>query len=219
MAQFDEIYTSWLEKQIAESDSPRRRERLKAGLSYASIAFLKYIWLPAIGNLDHLYAEYEVRDLNNNYRYLDFAYLPGHAKGCIEVQDYRSHARDIEAGRFKDLCMKQALLTLEGWSFLPVAYLSIKEDPSLCKQLILSFVGKFLASSQTASMHWAEVETLRFAHRLLRPFTPAELALHLQLSDNRTRVVLRKLVDKKLLDAHSGKQRYRSYLLAGLHRQ
>ncbi|MDF2836012.1 MAG: transcriptional regulator [Paenibacillus sp.] len=214
MTQFNEIYAKWMEKQIAEAESPRRRERLKLGLSHSSSALLQQIWLPAIGNLEHLHAEYEVRDLNNNYRYLDFAFIPGHSKGCIEVQDFRSHARDIEAGRFKDLCMKQALLTLEGWSFLPIAYLSIKEDPSLCKQLVLSFVGKFLAGSQTEGLHWAEAETLRYARRQLRPFTPTELALHLKLSDNRTRAILRNLLDKKLLDAHSGKQRYRTYRLA-----
>lgn len=111
------------------------------------------------------------------------AYRPGNAKGCIEIQDYRSHARDIEAGRFKDLCMKQALLALDDWLFLPIAYLSIREDPGVCKQLVLSFVGKFLSNAISSSdLHWAEAETLRFAKRLLRPFTPAELADHLVLS-------------------------------------
>jgi hypothetical protein len=56
-----------------------------------------------------------VRDLNNRFRYLDLAYMPGGEKGCIEIQDYRSHAIDIEIGRFEDLCMKQAMLTLDDW--------------------------------------------------------------------------------------------------------
>jgi hypothetical protein len=38
--------------------------------------------------LNDLSPEYEVRDLNNRYRYLDLAYMPGGVKGCIEIHDY-----------------------------------------------------------------------------------------------------------------------------------
>ena len=103
MSRFDEVYTSWMEKHIAEAANGRRREILQKGLSRGSVDFLQYIWFPVIGHLDHLYPEYEIRDFNNGYRYLDFAYMPGNAKGCIEIQDYRSHARDIEVSRFKGL--------------------------------------------------------------------------------------------------------------------
>lgn len=185
---FDETYNHWITARIAEEKNPRRREILNRGLSHGTVAFLRVIWFPAIGNFNDLHPEYEVRDLNNNYRYLDLAYMPGGAKGCIEVQDYRSHARDIETSRFKDLCMKQALLTLDDWSFLPVAYLSIRDDPGICKSLVLSFVGKFLSIDRTAGQNWAEAETLRYARRLMRPFHYGELSSHLMLSDHRTRL-------------------------------
>lgn len=139
MSEFDDVYLEWLERQIDEETNPRRRD------------FLRFIWYPTIGNFNDLYPEYEVRDFNNGFRYLDLAYRPGNAKGCIEIQDYRSHTRDIEAGRFKDLCMKQALLALDDWLFLPIAYLSIREDPGVCKQLVLSFVGKFLSNAISSS--------------------------------------------------------------------
>lgn len=210
---FDEAYENWLSAQIAEEKNPRRRELLSKGLSYGTITFLKKIWYPAIGNLKDLHSEYEVRDLNNKYRYLDLAYMPGGAKGCIEIQDYGSHARDIETNRFKDLCMKQALLTLDNWSFLPIAYLTIRDDPEVCKNLVLSFVGKFLSIDMSSELTWAEAETLRLARRLLRPIEASELSLHLLLSENRTRVVLRSLIAKILLIVSSGKQRYRTYQL------
>lgn len=214
MGLFEEIYDDWLNKQIAGEKNPRRQELLRKGLSHGTITFLRSIWFPAIGNLNDLFPEYEVRDLNNRYRYLDLAYMPGGEKGCIEIQDYRSHARDIETGRFKDLCMKQALLVLDDWYFLPIAYLSIRDDPGVCKQLVLSFVGKFLSMDVTTGLSWAEAETLRFARRLMRVFEPRELAAHLVLSENRTRVVLRSLVAKNLLIVASGKQRYRTYRLS-----
>lgn len=192
----------------------RRRELLQKGLSYGTVTFLRSVWFPAIGNFDYLLPEYEVRDLNNRYRYLDLAYLPGHAKGCIEIQDYRSHARDIDTSRFKDLCMKQSMLMLDDWHFLPIAFLSIRDDPGVCKQLILAFVGKFLSTGATAaSLNWAEVETVRYARRMVRPFEAKELAAHLSLSENRTRVILRSLAARKLLVVASGTQRYRTFRL------
>lgn len=210
---FEEVYDDWLGKQIDEEKSPRRRELLQRGLGHGTVDFLRSIWFPAIGSLDHLYPEYEVRDFNNGYRYLDLAFMPGGAKGCIEIHGYRSHARDVEVSRFKDLCMKQALLVLDDWYFLPIAYLSIRDDPGMCKQLVLSFVGKFLSIDTPSELSWAEAETLRFGRRLLRAFETRELAAHLHLSENRTRIVLRSLVNKKLLMVASGKQRYRTYWL------
>lgn len=211
MGRFEEAYRIWMERQIAEETGPRRRELLGRGLSHGSMEFLRLIWFPAIGSLEHLWAEYEVRDFNNGYRYLDLAFMPGKAKGCIEIQDYRSHARDVEASRFKDLCMKQSLLVLDDWLFLPIAYLSIRDDPGVCKQLVLSFVGKFLARALPAGLNWAEAEILRYAHSRLRPITPTEISAHLQLSENRVRVLLRGLVDNKRLEIASGNMRYRSY--------
>ncbi|WP_254450456.1 transcriptional regulator [Cohnella herbarum] len=164
-------------------------------------------------NLDHLYPEYEVRDMNNGYRYLDLAYMPPSAKGCIEIHDYRTHARDIETGRFKDLCMKQALLVLDDWVFLPIAYLSIRDDPGVCKQLTLAFVGKFLSTAVPSEQNWAEAETLRFARRMMRPFAPRELSAHLRLSERHTRELLHNLVSKKWLVVASGDKRYRTYKL------
>ncbi|CAH0122278.1 hypothetical protein PAE9249_04826 [Paenibacillus sp. CECT 9249] len=214
MSIFEQVYEDWLQKQTNEENNPRRRELLRKGLGHGTIEFLRSIWFPVIGSLDHLYPEYEVRDFNNGYRYLDLAYMPGGAKGCIEIHGYRSHARDVEVSRFKDLCMKQALLVLDDWYFLPVAYLSIRDDPGVCKQLTLSFVGKFLSIELLPQLDWAEAETLRFARRLLRPFAPKELAEHLRLSERRTRLILHQLVDKNLLSIASGVQRYRTYRLA-----
>jgi hypothetical protein len=213
MSLFDHSYNEWLMRQIVEEKNPRRRDLLQKGLGHGTTEFLRMIWFPAIGNLDHLYPEYEVRDMGGGYRYLDLAYIPDHVKCCIETQGYRSHARDVEAWRFKDLCVKQALLSLDNWLFLPVAYLSIKEDTEICKQLVLSVVGKFLSSAVPDDLNWAEAETLRFARRLVRAFTPKELSAHLKLSERRTRILLHQLVEKKLLVVASGDQRYRTYRL------
>ena len=104
----------------------------------------------------------------------------------------------------------------DDWLFMPLAYLSIQEDPELCKQMVLSFVGKFISMPVASDLDWAEAETLRFARRLLRPFTWEELAAHLRRSERHIRRILRQLIEKHYLVVVGGRQRYRAYQLAEL---
>ncbi|GAB6926566.1 hypothetical protein JCM10914A_05490 [Paenibacillus sp. JCM 10914] len=213
MSRFDQQYELWVEANILNEQNPRRLEILNRGLGHGTIEFLRSVWFPAIGNFNDLHPEWEVRDFSNGYRYLDLAYMPGGARGGIEIQGYGPHARDLDVRRFKDLCRRHCLLALDGWTFLPIAYPSIVDEPKQCQQLVLSFVGRFIASDVPASLSWLEAETVRFARRLLRPITPLELAVHLRVSDRHTRRLLHKLVELQILDIASGEQRVRTYKL------
>lgn len=137
--------------------------------------------------------------------------MPGGTKGGIEIQGYGPHARDLDVRRFKDLCWRHSLLALDSWTFLPIAYLSIKDEPKQCQQLILAFIGKFISGETPSSLTWVEAEIVRFARRLLRPFTPLEVAHHLHISDRHARRLLHRLVDAEILMQASGKERVRTY--------
>lgn len=213
MSGFDQKYEEWMHANITEAGNPRRRELLEKGLGHASLKFLRTIWFPTVKNFDHLYPEWEVRDFHDGYRYVDLAYLPGEMKGGIEIQGYGPHARDLDVKRFKDLCWRQCLLALDDWVFLPIAYLSIKDEPERCRQLILSFIGRFIASGSPCPLTALEAESMRFARRLLRPFTPVELASHLGVTDRYARQLLHKLVDLNLIMVTNGQRRYRLYRL------
>lgn len=213
MSRFDQQYELWMHTNILNERNPRRLEILHKGLGHGTVEFLRSVWFPAIGNFNDLHPEWEVRDFSNGYRYLDLAYMPGGARGGIEIQGYGPHARDLDVRRFKDLCRRHCLLALDGWTFLPLAYPSIVDEPKQCQQLILSFVGRFVASDVPASLSWLEAEAVRFARRLLRPITPIELANHLRVSDRHTRRLLHKLVELQILDIASGQQRARTYEL------
>ncbi|MDB5053327.1 MAG: Transcriptional regulator [Bacilli bacterium] len=210
---FEYAFKQFMQSQIAAETNGRRRERLEKGLGHGEIEFLRSIWHPVVGHFEHLYPEWEVRDFTNGYRYLDLAYMPGDAKGVIEVQGYGSHARDIEAWRFKDLCLRHCHLALDGWTVMPIAYPSIIDTPKHCQQLILSFIGKFISMSVPEELSWLESETLRFARRLFRPFPPSELSAHLKISTRYARILLHILVDKKLLLVVTGQERVRTYML------
>jgi hypothetical protein len=196
VSRFDQKYEEWMQANIAQEVNQRRRELLEKGLGHGTLEFLRSVWFPTVRNFDHLYPEWEVRDFNNGYRYLDLAYMPGGVKGGIEIQGYGPHARDLDVRRFKDLCWRHCLLALDGWMFLPIAYLSIKEEPKRCQQLVLSYIGKFISTDVRSDLSYLESETVRFARRLLRSFTPIELANHLRITDRHTRRLLHKLVDQ-----------------------
>mgnify|MGYP000980861782 CR=1 FL=1 len=208
---FDQLYETWLNGQIAAEKNRRRRELLEKGLGHGTVEFLRNVWFPAIGNFDHLYAEWEVRDFHGGYRYLDLAFMPGGAKGGIEIQGYGTHARDLDVKRFKDLCWRHCLLALDGWILLPVAYLSIQDETERCRQLVLAFVGRFISFPVPTGLSSVEAETVRFARRLLRPFSAPELADHLHISDRHARRVLNRMVESGLLHAMGGNRRNRRY--------
>jgi hypothetical protein len=213
MLLFEKKFNVWMNDQIGNEKNLRRREILEKGLGHGTVEFLRSIWFPTVGNFDHLNAEWEVRDFNNGYRYLDLAYMPGGAKGGIEIQGFGPHARDLDVRRFKDLCWRHSLLALDGWTFLPIAYLSIKDEPKRCQQLVLAFIGKFISTDTDSQLSWLEAEAVRFARRLLHPITPLEFSQHLRIGDRQTRRILHKLVDLQILTVASGEKRFRSYRL------
>ncbi|GAA0326034.1 hypothetical protein GCM10008967_15760 [Bacillus carboniphilus] len=214
MEHFEQKYEEWIQESIANEKNLRRRELLEKGLGYGTVEFLRSIWYPAIGNFEHLHAEWEVRDFNNGYRYIDLAYMPSAgAKGAIEIQGYGPHARDLDVRRFKDLCWRHSLLALDGWTLLPIAFPSIKDEPKRCQQLILAFIGKFSSTDVPSQLSWLESEVIRFARRILRPITPIDVANHLRVSDRHARRILHSLVEREILKVARGKERIRSYVV------
>lgn len=216
LSTFEQKYGEWLESNIMQEKNHRRRELLEKGLGHGTTEFLRTVWFPAVQHFDHLHPEWEVLDFHNGYRYVDLAYMPGGMKGGIEIQGYGPHARDIDVKRFKDLCWRHCLLALDNWIFLPIAYLSIKDEPRRCQQLVLSFIGRFMATDVPTELTCLEAEAVRFARRELRPFTPMELAAHLRISDQYARRVLHKLVELEHLEVASGNKRCRKYCLRNL---
>ncbi|CAM4419595.1 transcriptional regulator [Paenibacillus xylanexedens] len=211
---FDEAYEVWMHSLLEKETNPKVLSRLENGLEHGTLEFLRSVWFPVMKNFNHLQPEWEVRDFHNGYRYLDLAYLPGNGvKGGIEIQGYGPHARDLDVRRFKDLCWRHCLLTLDDWIFLPIAYLSIKDEPKRCQQLVLFFMGKFIATDVPTSLNWIEAKTVRYARRIIRPFAPSELATHLRITDQHARRVLHSLIDQQVLHVASGTQRYRTYIL------
>jgi hypothetical protein len=62
-------------------------------------------------------------------------------------------------------------------------------------------------------LNWLECEILRYARRMVQPFTPDKIRKHLRISPNSARGLLHCLVEKQYLVVASGKERARTFTL------
>ena len=74
-------------------------------------------------------------------------------------------------------------MTLDGWTFIEIPYLSIQEEPSRCRQLVLAFIGKFTSLDAPSELSALEAETLRYARRAIHPFQSHDLAKYLRITE------------------------------------
>lgn len=87
------------------------------------------------------------------------------------------------------------------------------DEPQQCQQLVLAFIGKFISTNVASELNWLEAETLRFARRLLRPFTPAELTAHLRVTVRHARRILNSLVELQLIIIANGQRRLKTFMI------
>ncbi|HEY0829098.1 MAG TPA: DNA-binding response regulator, partial [Bacilli bacterium] len=81
--------------------------RLKKGHGHAEKLFLELVWWPAFGHFNYLFPEYKVSDFMDGFRYLDFAYMRGGFKVCIEIDAFGTHWRDVDRWQFADNLIRQ----------------------------------------------------------------------------------------------------------------
>ncbi|MGG1514340.1 DUF559 domain-containing protein [Paenibacillus oryzisoli] len=212
---FDVTYETFMEVQ-ARSRSGEALRRLLEGHRHAEKLFLEEVWWPAVGRFDDLHAEYEISDFKDGVRYLDFAYVRGNYRVCIEIDGYGAHHRELNRWQFADQLTRQNHLVLDGWKVLRFAYDDIREKPRRCQQLILQMLGSWFGEGQAMmTLSLEQKEILRIASQSSGPLQPAEVIKRLQVSRNYAGKLLRSLVQLGLLQPASGSRRIRSYKLTG----
>jgi hypothetical protein len=213
MISFEAAYSAWMEEHIKANNGERLR-RLKEGHGHAEKLFLENVWWPAFGHFHHLVPEYEVHDFKDGHRYLDFAYIRGGFRVCIEIDGYGPHWRDASRWQFADQLMRQNHLIIDGWKVLRFAYDDILEKPRRCQQIVQQLLGRWLGEGETgAELSAEEKEIVRLALRKNEPLTPCDVGAQLGICNKYARKLLRLLVMKKILSPASGSNRIRSYRL------
>lgn len=209
---FEAQYVDWLKLQLADSSSERKR-RLEEE-RHAEDLFLKNVWWPAIGHLDHLHAEFEASDYKDGQRFLDYAYIREPYKLCIEIDGYGPHCRDADRRQFADSLMRQNHLILDGWIIIRFSYDDVKSKPRQCQQFIQQLFGKLYSLKPDTDLTLEQKEILRYMNLLRKPATPKDIGLLLDVSTKYARKLLIEMVEQRHLQpAKVTNHRVRAYKL------
>jgi hypothetical protein len=136
---FEEVYALFMINQLKTRKGEAKR-RLKEGHGHAEKLFLELVWWPIFRHFDYLFPEFEVRDFQDGYRYLDFAFIYLSFRVCFEIDGFGPHSRDMNrrqfAGYLPKKCTKAAapasrkagIDTRTEWKWYKNTSLSIKNE-------------------------------------------------------------------------------------------
>ncbi len=139
--EFELAYEEWMRGHLADATGERLR-RLAELERHAEKQFLKQVWWPMYRSFEGLIPEYEVKDFRDGERYLDFAYIRGSYKICIEIDGYGPHWKQASRRQFGDHLMRQLYLTIDGWIVIRFSYDYIVDMPRQCQQALQQLIGK-----------------------------------------------------------------------------
>jgi hypothetical protein len=209
---FEAQYAQWLSVQLSSSGGERKRRLAEE--RHAEDLFLKKVWWPAVGQLEHLHAEYEVDDYKDGQRFLDYAYLREPYKICIEIDGYGPHFRDADRRQFADNLMRQNHLILDGWVVIRFSYDDIKSKPRQCQQFLQQLFGKLFSLVSNRNLSLQQKEILRYMQLVRKPVTPKDISLLLSVSTKYARKLLIEMDSLNYLQpANATVHRVRAYKL------
>ncbi|MDG0811754.1 helix-turn-helix domain-containing protein [Cohnella rhizosphaerae] len=210
--QFEKAFVNWWAATLRAAKGARLK-RLKSGLTFASMYFLRFTWFPAFGSLKGLIPEFEVKDYKDGFRYIDFAFLTNAYRVAIEVDGRTSHRLNATPSEYEDELMRQNHLIIDGWSVIRLAFLSIRDKPRQCQQVLQQMLGKLrIDTYERLELTITERRILEYAARSSGPLEPFELRNELGLHRNTISRYIASLVSKGLIvpvcEDHKHKYRY-----------
>ncbi|WAH37942.1 DNA-binding response regulator [Alicyclobacillus dauci] len=210
---FDQGYEAFLNMH-RKLRTGARLERLHSGLGHAEQAFLKNVWWAMFHHFENLHPEYEIRDYDDGYRYLDFAYVQPYFRVCFEIDGLGPHWKNITKWKFSEHHQRQNALVIDGWYILRFTYDDVQEYPKLCQKTIQQLLGRWqMQSIALASLSVPEREIVRLATSAKHQITPHDVCKFLNVGSKHARHLLHVLVDKRWLEPASGNVRITSYQL------
>lgn len=122
----------------------------RAELGYAEIRFLEKVLGPLLHyRFDGLEPEFPFIDAKSGDRFIDFVYVRGGLRLVMEVDGYRTHARNISRGDFDDHLARQNDLVLAGWIVLRFSADMIEKQPEQCQRQIAQAIGLWWSHTQS----------------------------------------------------------------------
>ncbi|WP_082882681.1 hypothetical protein [Paenibacillus swuensis] len=144
--EFADAYTFYVERQIRESKGARLIRLQEVGIGHAESLFLEKVWWPIFGHFEYLHAEYEVRDFEDGYRFIDFAYIRGRYKIGFEVDPYGTHARDISRWDYDNQLERGNHLLIDDWLITRYSLNHVTNKSRRCQQFVLHLFGHWFGA-------------------------------------------------------------------------
>jgi very-short-patch-repair endonuclease len=203
----------WINEHLAVREGDRNR-RLKEGFRYAEESFVREIWWPAFGDLTFLHPEFEVVDVLEGRRFIDFAYLRDGVKIGIEIDGYGPHLTKISRDQFSNQFLRDMQLRNLGWSMIHLSADDTTDRPSLWRRLLQQFIGITFGAGAHSVRNHMDIELLTYLFNLHRPFKRHDIEHHLHCSYALSRQLLASLRSDGWIEPHGGgKERVHTWKL------
>lgn len=210
--EIEKAYDAWIENHVKRRTG-KSAERIREGLHHAEKMFVENVWWPAFHNFEALHPEFEIRDFQDGYRYIDFAYVQRHFKVAIEIDGIGPHWKNISQQEFSDHYERQNHLIIDEWHVLRFTYTDLCDRPRACQQTVQQLIGRLSADTSRAlkTLKLTDREILRLALGTNRPVTARDIVHHLNMGYNAATRHLKMLTHIGWLEPASGSTRIRSY--------
>mgnify|MGYP001322868184 CR=1 FL=1 len=193
---FEEEHARWLEAHL-QKRSGERRGRLERGHGHGEKLFLRNVWWPLHGNLDHLHPEFEVLDWRGRPFFVDFVWMPGHVKIALEVKGFGPHVRDIDRKWYCDELNRETFLQGLGFQVVSVPYDDVEERPELIINLLRVLFSRYLiGGSKAETLLRIEREVLMLALQMNKPIRPQDIVKKLGINHRTAVRYLQTLCEK-----------------------
>ncbi|GAA3405494.1 DNA-binding response regulator [Paenibacillus hodogayensis] len=208
------VYEEWIGWHTSSRNGERRR-RVAEGHGHAERLFAESVWWPAFHHFSNLHPEYEVVDFRDGVRFLDFAYIHGQIRVCIEIDGFGPHRRDIDRKQFSDELSRQNQLVIDGWQIIRFSYDDVKEKPRRCQQTLQQLFGRLFGNAESGegNLSVLEKEALRYVSRNQGVARPGDLFRYLGVGRKRGNALVQSLIEKKWFQSRGSTQRVRAYRL------
>ncbi|ASA24650.1 hypothetical protein [Paenibacillus donghaensis] len=194
--EFEQAHSNFMQQHLA-GRAGERLGRLERGHHHAETLFLRNVWWPLMGHLEHLHPEYEVSDWRGRSYFADFAWLPGNVRLLFEIKGFATHVRDMDRQKYCSELNRETFLYAMGYQVLSFAYDDVEQRPDLCITLLRLALGRHqTGKAPTSRVLLMEKELIKLALSLARPLRPIDVKLHLGLNYRTSASLLHSLCEK-----------------------
>lgn len=185
----------WLEQHLVGRDGERRL-RLEKGFGYGERLFVENVWLPAFGGLKDLHPEYEVVDIFEGRRFIDFAFLREGIRVGIEVDGYGPHYAKLSRDQFSNQWVRHMQLMNLGWHLIRISVDDLTDRALLWQRQLQQFLGSHFGITANQVHSAIERAMLDWMFRIGRPVAMEEIERFLGSGRKVVRRVMYGLMEK-----------------------